>query len=91
MNVGRKISIRTCVSCRTPSEKKQLLRIVRDADGNVRLDPTGKAAGRGAYLCGAKECLTAAIKNNRLGRALKCAVPQGLMEELLARVVEENE
>ncbi len=54
MDHTRKTPIRTCVSCRSSSEKKQLIRMVRTADGDVRVDPTGKMPGRGAYLCGAK-------------------------------------
>ncbi|MGB9619039.1 MAG: RNase P modulator RnpM, partial [Armatimonadota bacterium] len=68
----RKTPIRTCVSCRTSSDKKSLMRIVRTSEGDVRIDPTGKVAGRGAYLCGAKECFVRALKGNKLGRALRC-------------------
>lgn len=78
----RKAPIRMCVSCRETSEKRSLLRIVRGPDGQARLDPTGKAPGRGAYLCGAKECLKQAIKAKRLGRALRCEVPAELIKEL---------
>lgn len=91
MNAERKTPIRTCVSCRTSSAKKDLTRIVRTTDGQVRLDFTGKLPGRGAYICGAKECLAAAIKHNRLGRALRCAIPPVLVDELQARAVDENE
>ncbi|MCX8053528.1 MAG: YlxR family protein [Armatimonadetes bacterium] len=78
----RKMPIRTCVSCRTSLDKKSLIRIVRTSDGEVRLDPTGKAPGRGAYLCGAKECATRAIKANKLGRALRCEIPERVKTEL---------
>ena len=78
----RKVPIRTCVSCRTSSEKKSLVRVVRTADGDVRFDPTGKASGRGAYLCGAKECVALAIKANKLGRALRCEIPERFKTEL---------
>jgi len=78
----RKTPIRTCVSCRMSSEKKNLVRIVQTADGDVRVDPSGKLPGRGAYLCGAKECTVRAIKTNKLGRALRCEVPERLRAEL---------
>lgn len=85
----RKVPIRTCVSCRESSEKKRLIRIVRCADGNVVIDPGGKMPGRGAYLCGAKKCTDSAIKMNKLGRALRCEIPERLKEELSKLV--ENE
>ena len=78
----RKPPIRTCVSCRTSSEKKSLVRIVRTTEGEVRIDPTGKVPGRGAYLCGAKECVALAIKANKLGRALRCEIPERFRTEL---------
>jgi len=83
----RKTPIRTCVSCRSSSDKKQLIRIVRMPDGEVRIDPTGKSPGRGAYLCGAKECLELAFKANKLGRALRCDVPERIESELQDLVV----
>ena len=85
----KKVPIRTCVSCRESSDKKQLIRIVRRTDGEVSIDPTGKMPGRGAYLCGAKRCLDTAIKKNILGRALRCEIPERLKEELSKLV--ENE
>ncbi|MCE5315234.1 MAG: YlxR family protein [Armatimonadota bacterium] len=78
----RKVPIRTCVSCRVSSEKKRLVRIVRTGDGDVVIDPSGKLPGRGAYLCGLSECTAAAIKANKLGRALRCEIPERLKEEL---------
>lgn len=86
----RKTPVRTCVSCRVSSEKKKLLRIVRGTDGQVRVDPTGKMPGRGAYLCGSRKCLALAIKANKLGRALRCDVPESLAIELERLVVEDN-
>ncbi len=79
---AKKTPIRTCVSCRVSSDKKSLVRIVRLGDGDVRIDPSGKEPGRGAYLCGAKECVAAALKTNKLGRALRCEIPERLKTEL---------
>ena len=58
------------------------MRIVRTSEGEVRVDPTGKVPGRGAYLCGAKECVALAIKANKLGRALRCEIPERFRTEL---------
>lgn len=91
MTNQRKTPIRTCVGCRTASDKKSLTRIVRTSDGEVRVDPTGKLPGRGAYLCGAKECLASAIKHGKLGRALGCEIPGSAIADLEILVVEDDD
>ncbi|GMV35077.1 MAG: hypothetical protein AMXMBFR60_29060 [Chloroflexota bacterium] len=65
---------RTCVGCRETLAKRQLLRIVRAPDG-VRVDPTGKLAGRGAYLHDKKSCWARGLKG-ALARALKTDLRQ---------------
>jgi hypothetical protein len=85
--IGRKTPIRMCVACRESSDKRALLRIVRRADGQVLVDPTGKASGRGAYLCGAKECLKQAIKGKKLAKALRCDIPADLIRDLEDRLL----
>jgi len=72
------------------SDKGKLIRIVRSSDGEVRVDSTGKAPGRGAYLCGKKDCLKQAIKHKKLGRALRCEIPASVAEELETYVVEDD-
>ena len=62
---------RTCVVCRSTTDKRALHRIVRSPDGGVGYDPTGKAPGRGAYLCGQPACLETAIRRRSIHRALK--------------------
>ena len=62
---------RTCVVCRSTTAKRTLHRIVRSPDGTVAYDPTGKAAGRGAYLCGQLACLDTAVRRRSIQRALK--------------------
>lgn len=64
---------RTCISCGTQDQKKALHRIVRDAQGQVSFDATGRAAGRGAYVC-SQECFESACKTGRLGRSLRCSL-----------------
>jgi uncharacterized protein len=85
-----KVPIRSCVGCREPSGKKTLIRIVRTANGDVRVDPSGKMPGRGAYLCGKKDCLKQAIKHKKLGRALRCEIPASIATELETLVVEND-
>jgi uncharacterized protein len=62
---------RTCVACRATTAKRTLHRIVRSPAGTVSYDPTGKAAGRGAYLCGQPDCLDLAVRRRSIQRALK--------------------
>jgi uncharacterized protein len=62
---------RTCVVCRATTAKRSLHRIVRSPAGMVAYDPTGKAAGRGAYLCGQPACLETAVRRRSIQRALK--------------------
>ncbi len=62
---------RTCVGCREVQGKRQLVRVVRQADGRVRIDPTGKAPGRGAYVHAQQNCWQQALNGERLAHALK--------------------
>ncbi|NOZ70462.1 MAG: YlxR family protein [Chloroflexi bacterium] len=61
---------RTCIICRRTFPKRELTRIVRTAEG-VRIDPTGKLAGRGAYVCSDRQCWLQLSQGNALARALK--------------------
>ncbi|MFM7323271.1 MAG: YlxR family protein [Armatimonadota bacterium] len=68
----RRVPVRTCVACRAEGGKQGLLRVVRDpATGEADHDPTGKRAGRGAYVCPALACVDAARKRKALERSLK--------------------
>ena len=67
----RRVPQRTCVGCRGVETKRQLVRVVRGAGGRVGLDPTGKAAGRGAYVHERRSCWEKALSSGALERALK--------------------
>ena len=71
MTKPRKVSNRTCVACRCADDKRWFVRVVRTPDGHVIIDPTGKANGRGAYLCAKPECFDVARQRRRLDTALK--------------------
>nr|WP_284708460.1 YlxR family protein [Sporomusa sphaeroides] len=77
-----------CVGCQTMKSKKELLRVVRTPDGEVILDPTGKKAGRGAYMCPYEQCLTKAFKEKRLEKALKHQIDEAVYNALRAGVTE---
>ena len=64
------VPLRTCVVCRTKEGKRSLTRLVRTAEG-VYIDPTGKMAGRGAYLCDNVSCWERAVTTDILNNALK--------------------
>ena len=70
----RHVPARTCVGCREEQPKRHLVRVVRAPDGAVRVDPTGKAPGRGAYLCRRAECWTAALRRDMLDGALRTSL-----------------
>jgi len=65
-----------------------MLRVVRTPEGLVRLDLSGKAPGRGAYVCVSEECFAAARKKDALAKALKSKVEDAVYEEILAVVRE---
>ena len=65
------VPLRMCIACRRPDAKRGLFRVVRDAQGHVTVDPTGKRAGRGAYLCHDPACWEQALKRHALERALR--------------------
>ena len=73
---------RTCVGCRTTSSKREFIRVVRTPEDAVRVDESGKAAGRGAYICTRAECWTEATKKDRLANALRTTISQADREEL---------
>jgi len=82
----RKVPVRTCVGCRTARPKKELIRVVRDPNGDLSVDPTGKKSGRGAYICPDENCLDVAVKGKRLERALERPVPDEILEKLRAEL-----
>jgi predicted RNA-binding protein YlxR (DUF448 family) len=71
---ARHVPQRTCIACRSTSAKREFVRLVRSQDGHVEVDPTGKKAGRGAYLCSRASCWELALKKERLSAALKIKV-----------------
>ncbi|MFP4323200.1 MAG: RNase P modulator RnpM [Anaerolineales bacterium] len=71
---SRKTPLRTCVVCRRTADKRQLTRLVRSPDGPVRVDPSGKQPGRGAYLCPDPACWHKAIHTDALAKALRTAL-----------------
>jgi predicted RNA-binding protein YlxR (DUF448 family) len=73
---------RICLACRKVKPKRELIRLVRMADGGIEIDLGGKQAGRGAYLCALPECWAIGLKGDRLERALKTTLTGSNRERL---------
>jgi len=82
VTAGKKIPMRRCTGCGEMKSKKEMIRVIRTAEGEILLDATGKKNGRGAYLCFSAECLEKAVKSRGLERSLKTPVPQEVYENL---------
>ncbi|NLA76885.1 MAG: YlxR family protein [Clostridiales bacterium] len=83
----KKIPLRKCTGCGEMKPKRELIRVVKSPEGEISLDLTGRAAGRGAYVCPKADCLKAARKAKRFERAFECRIPDEVfdkMEETLA-------
>jgi len=78
----RKIPMRMCVGCREMKPKQSLLRVVKPQEGDAHIDRTGKAPGRGAYVCDSIECLKKAEKIRALDRALDTKIEEGVFRAL---------
>lgn len=86
----KKIPLRQCLGCREMKPKKELLRVVRSAEGEISLDLRGKANGRGAYVCPNTDCLKRAIKAKALSRAFDTEIPQEIYDALLTQMEAEH-
>ncbi|HPU00704.1 MAG: YlxR family protein [Firmicutes bacterium] len=84
MGKQRKIPMRICVGCREKKPKRELLRLVRTPENEVKLDLSGKMSGRGAYICRQAECLKKALKGKRLEKNLEHPLSEELIAELAA-------
>ena len=86
MTTVKKVPLRRCAGCNEQKSKKEFVRVVRTPEGEIILDETGKANGRGVYLCPSKACLQKARKAKRLERNLDTSIPDeiyALLEEKL--------
>ncbi len=77
--------MRQCIACREEKPKREMLRVVKNAAGEISLDFSGKLPGRGAYLCNSEACVKRLRKQRLLNRAFSCEVS----EEIYTRIEEE--
>lgn len=81
----KKIPLRMCVACRELKEKRDMLRIVKNAQGEIFIDFSSKAAGRGAYICNNPDCVKKLKKQRLINKVFSCEVP----DEVYSRIEEE--
>ena len=80
--MAKKTVLRQCVGCGEMKDKKEMMRVLRTAEGPIVLDMTCRKNGRGAYLCKNKECLVQARKKKGLERSFKVSIPDEIYENL---------
>lgn len=85
----KKIPMRKCVGCQEVKEKRSLIRIVRDPEGVVSLDRTGRKSGRGVYVCDDPACLEKAIRHKALERSLETEISEEVLESLRKEMTHE--
>lgn len=87
----KKIPLRKCSGCGEMKPKKELIRVVRNPEGEISLDQTGRKAGRGAYVCPQLSCLQAARKARRLERSFSCAIPAEIYDRMEEELMADGE
>ena len=78
----KKIPLRQCIGCGEMKSKKEMIRVIKTAEGEILLDATGRKNGRGAYLCPSMESFKKAVKGRGLERSFKMAIPREVYETL---------
>jgi predicted RNA-binding protein YlxR (DUF448 family) len=86
---GKKEPVRMCIACRRGRKKEELIRVVKSKDGRIEVDISGKADGRGAYICRNTGCVDAAYKKKGIQRALRSEVGESVYDELRRSVERE--
>ncbi len=89
MSTIKKIPMRKCTGCGELKPKKDLVRVIKDGNLEVKMDLTGKLNGRGAYVCRSMDCLNKAIKTKAIERSLQTQISQEIYDKLKAEL--ENE
>ena len=84
----KKIPERQCLGCNEHKPKLTLLRVVRDPEGQISLDFTGKKSGRGAYICRDVACLKKARRSHRIERSLECEIPEEIYDKMEQELTE---
>ena len=84
----KKIVQRMCMGCNNKKDKRELIRVVLNKNGEISIDKTGKLAGRGAYICDSIECLEKAIKTKRLEKCFDIKIDEKIYNELRGVIID---
>lgn len=82
--------LRTCVVCKKLLPKSEMLRFVKTKDGEVNIDDTNKANGRGAYICNNLECITKCVNKKMLNKSFKMALSDDIYKKILEEYEHKN-
>ena len=82
----KKIPMRMCTGCHEMKPKKELIRVVKTPEGEIKVDFTGKLNGRGAYICKNAECFEKAQKQKSLSRAFECPITDEIYAQLIKEI-----
>lgn len=88
--MAKKVPQRMCVGCSNMYNKKELIRIVKNKEGQVFYDPIGKANGRGTYICKNVHCFDAAIENKKIETIFKQSLPKEVIDDLRNKILNEQ-
>lgn len=86
----KKIVQRMCMGCNNKKDKKELIRVVLNKNGEIAIDKIGKLAGRGAYICDSIECLEKAIKTKRLEKCFDMKIDEHIYNELRGVIIDKS-
>lgn len=78
---AKKIPERMCCGCGIMKPKKELIRIVKTSENEIKLDFTGRLNGRGAYICPDENCLAKARKTRKIERSFECSISEEIYKE----------
>lgn len=78
--------LRQCTGCGEMKPKKELVRVVKTPEGKIMLDRSGKANGRGAYVCRSAECYKKAVKARRFEKAFSVQIPDEISEQIIKEI-----
>lgn len=85
----KKLPQRTCIACNEKKDKKELLRIVKNNQNEIYVDETGKANGRGAYICKNENCLEKLMKSKKLEKTFEMKIDNEIYNNIRGVIIEE--
>lgn len=86
----KRIPQRTCIGCNETKNKNELIRVVKNNNNEIFVDLTGKANGRGAYICNNVECLEKAVKSKRLEKSFETKISEEIYNNLRGVIIDNS-